>query len=946
MDTNGTRFHLLLGQGDWAGCFDGEGVRLGERLAPGADAAGLPLEWDAARGLLQLRARLFRFRPTGSTEELAPAARRGAARDRYGNWYWIADDGRSLLARSAAAVAQPARFWPVPEPSADPAPAPAGFRACPPPAPATKPPPLRGLAITEDHHLVVGVLEPPGLLVFDLHSSDGPRMLPWPAGVDFAPWDMAARPGGGLWVLDRAHARLWTLDRRLRPVGPEAPLGAPATFQPVGQLLGQPFGHPGARRLPARPRPEGVLLATAGQPAGLDALAVEALPDGSALLLVPDLGDGFAGLYRFAAGAVQEPPASTAAVLAQLEEADRVPGRFALRGHDLAMLPAAEEEPTRVLVAPSSGDQAFAFALRQDAFGRIALESLPDYLPMRLFGGRALIGAGAQAYYDSGEGPRWVPLVAQPRPRFAETATLFSPLLDGGEPGCVWHRLMLDVALPPEVEVEVSSAAAEDQATLFGPDDEALPADLEGGVLWRQEPRPRPRAGGSELPFLDGAATRCTPTHELLFQGAQGRYLRLRLVLRGNGRMTPRLRALRVWHPRFSYRDRYLPAIYREEAGPAGFLERFLANPEGILTSIEDRIAAVQILFDPGTAPAEALDWLGRWFGMAMDPAWDEARRRLLLRHAAALFTARGTVRGLQLALHLALDACLDEAGFAAAAAALPGRPEDPYRIVERFRTRNLPPMLLGFTGDAVSPGGMVPAGRRWRPEMGGEALHRRYRAALGLSPDRLFPVLPPGPAEAPAWQNFAEATLGFVPEAASAAAWRGFLARRYRGIAALNTAYGTALSGFEAAAAPLSLPPDGAPLRDWAEFQGLVLARQRLAHRFTVMLPVRAAERADPSRRLQRQVLARRVIEAEKPAHTAFEVGFYWALFRVGEARLGHDTVLDQGSRAPELMPPVLLGGSHLGEAFLEPGHPWNLPDRVVLGRDRVGGTAPLGGP
>jgi phage tail-like protein len=939
MDANGTRFHLLLGQGDWAGCLDGEGVRLGERLAASADAAGLPLEWDAAQGVLQLRARLFRFRPTGRVEELAPEARRGAARDRYGNWYWIADDGRGLLARSAAAGARPARFWPVLEPPARPAPTAAGFRACPPPAPAAAPPPLRGLAITEDHYLVAGVLEPPGLLVFDLHSSGGPRMLPWPMGVEFAPWDMAARPGGGLWVLDRDHARLWAVDRRFRPARAEPPPGAPAVFQPLG--------HPGARRMPARLRPEGVLLATAAAPAGLDAVAVEALPDGSALLLVPDLGDGFAGLYRFAAGAVQEPPASTAAVLAQLEEADRAPGRFRLRGHDLALLPAAGQEPMRVLVAPGSGDQAFPFALRQDDAGRIALESLPDYLPMRLFGGRALVGAGTQAWYDSGEGPRWVPLVAQPRPRFAEEGSIFSPMLDGGEPGCVWHRLMLDMALPPEAEVEVWSAAAEEPATLFGPDAEALPADLAGGILWRREPRPLPRAGGaSELPFLDGAAARCAPTHELLFQAAQGRYLRLRLVLRGNGRVTPRLRALRAWYPRFSYRDRYLPAIYREEGGPAGFLERFLANPEGMLTSIEDRIAAVQILVDPGTAPAEALDWLGRWFGMAMDPGWEEARRRLLLRHAAALFAARGTVRGLQLALHLALDACLDEDAFATAVAALPGRPEDPYRIIERFRTRSLPPALLGLTGDAVAPGAMVPAGSRWRPEMGGEALHRRYREALGLGPDRLFPVLPPGPAEAPAWAEFAEATLSFVPEAAPAAAWRGFLARRYRGIAALNAAYGTALAGFEGAVPPLALPPDGAPLRDWAEFQGLVLARARLAHRFTVMLPVRAAERADPARRLAQQALARRVIEAEKPAHTAFEVGFYWALFRVGEARLGRDTLLDRGSRAPELMPPVLLGGSHLGEAFLEPGHPWNLPDRVVLGRDRVSGTAPLGGP
>ena len=413
----------------------------------------------------------------------------------------------------------------------------------------------------------------------------------------------------------------------------------------------------------------------------------------------------------------------------------------------------------------------------------------------------------------------------------------------------------------------------------------------------------------------------------------------------------PRPAATRPTRPSSSARGggigRYLPAVYREDPDSAFFLDRFLANAEGILTGIEDRTAAIQLLFDPRSAPSEALDWLAGWFGLALDPGWDEGRRRLLLRHAAALFAVRGTVRGLQLALHLALDACVDEDLFTGGASAA----EDPFRIVEGFRGLRLPPALLGLTGDAVpaaeSAGPVVAAGTRWRPDQGGEDLHRRYREALGLGPGERFPtVLPGDDTRRDAWAAFARDTLGFVPERPAVGIWRAFLARRYRNVGALKGTYGTRLDAIEVVEVPEALPPDGAPLHDWVEFQGVVLARRRVAHRFTVMLPVRPAERADLARRIDRQALARRVVELEKPTHTTFDVRFYWAMFRVGEARLGRDTAIDRGSRAPELMPPLVLGGSHLGEAFLTPGHPWDVRDRLVVGRDRVGGAVPLGGP
>ena len=69
-------------------------------------------------------------------------------------------------------------------------------------------------------------------------------------------------------------------------------------------------------------------------------------------------------------------------------------------------------------------------------------------------------------------------------------------------------------------------------------------------------------------------------TWELLFQQAKGRFLQIKLQISGNGRSTPRLHAMRLYYPRFSYPDNYLPALYRDDDQSASFLERFLANIE------------------------------------------------------------------------------------------------------------------------------------------------------------------------------------------------------------------------------------------------------------------------------------------------------------------------------------------------------------------------------
>ena len=123
----------------------------------------------------------------------------------------------------------------------------------------------------------------------------------------------------------------------------------------------------------------------------------------------------------------------------------------------------------------------------------------------------------------------------------------------------------------------------------------------------------------------------------------------------------------------------------------------------------------------------------------------------------------------------------------------------------------------------------------------------------------------------------------------------------------------------------------------DWYQFESVVLAVYRTAHRFTVLLPTPKA--LDTEEHQRRVDLAQRIVDLEKPAHTVFDVKFYWAYFRVGEARLGEDTLIDRGSRAPQLLSPMVLGQGYLVESYLAPTYPQDIANRQVLGRERLNG-------
>jgi phage tail-like protein len=627
------------------------------------------------------------------------------------------------------------------------------------------------------------------------------------------------------------------------------------TFHPAGE---EPIVCPGQQF------PQGFRL-EAQHP-----LSIEALPDGSVLILDSPLAGTTASTlyhYRFSQRLSAPLPLPSLEGIAASEE------KRPVIGHDTAYVPAKDPDdkaciPQRgtLYVVERDGNQAIAFMLdlQSDKSPPEPIGVKRDYLPMHYFGGRALVAWEDKVFYDVGGGAPgkdtlvyWVQLHVIDQPRYERTRTLFTPVLDGKERDCVWHRLFLDACIPPETSVRVWTRAV-------NANDLEEARTLLEGMPFTPEPSLYLRGAGSELPYYEPYADReplpeNTGTWELLFQRAQGRYLQIRLELSGNGRVTPQLQALRAYYPRFSYPKRFLPAVYQEDRESAWLLERLLANPEGFYTEIEGKIAEVSMLFDARSAPPETLDWLAGWIGLVLDPLWARIqerrrtdgpvadRRRLFIRYALRLYNQRGTPNGIKFALHLLLHPCLEA-------------------LLERFKVAAVKPDLA--LRDELERLGL-PHPTATMSETQLEDLLQEYL----LAPNR------------PSKVRIVER----------------FLTREGRAVVA-----GDPIQTRESANQPDTI--------------------QASAHRFSVLVP----EGLSP----EEAAMVERIVDLEKPAHTWFNVRRYWDYFRVGEARLGLDTVLGEEGR----FVPMILGRDYLAEGYLYPAYPMDVSERLIADRDRLG--------
>ncbi|XXY52626.1 phage tail protein [Sorangium sp. So ce269] len=510
----------------------------------------------------------------------------------------------------------------------------------------------------------------------------GPAVPPPPARLD-DPRALCRDPRGRLWLLERGARRILVLaeddlrwlDTVRFPAGADlvhlacADAGVIAADASRGALFFQPYG---------------------GEWREVTALSPP-LPAGAVPVAVAGGGDRLAALYRLAAPLEWEPGkpvvrAVVALVSGGAAELHAVPGL---------------EDPLPLLVLPSGHLLVGEVSGPPGAPMRfVELSVTPRWLRtvgsfgVRGFDGRALFldACGAPAVTTE-KGIRSLYEVMEAAPSTEGRVETFA--LDSERYGCVWHRVFVEACLPPGTSLEIHARTADDlpsspraaRAPAEGPAVPADPARFPLGSLtaddvegWAPVGALDRRAAWADVPFAP-AAPAGVETLEGLVKQPPGRYLWLRLTLRGKKRRSPAIAGIRATYPRPSILD-HLPAFWRNDPAAAQAMDETLALFEGFLTEMDLRIEALPRLLDPRSCPDEALDWLAGFLALALDPRLGEGPRRDLLREGARLFRQRGTVPGLSRLLAIVTGARVD--------------------IVEAFRLRRRSMGVLGEGAGAV----------------------------------------------------------------------------------------------------------------------------------------------------------------------------------------------------------------------------------------------------
>jgi len=158
-----------------------------------------------------------------------------------------------------------------------------------------------------------------------------------------------------------------------------------------------------------------------------------------------------------------------------------------------------------------------------------------------------------------------------------------------------------------------------------------------------------------------------------------------------------------------------LPALYADDS----FAQRLCQGLDEVLAPVISTLDCLPAYLDPATAPADLVEWLAGWVGVAIAPEMPDGRRRQLVATAARLYVWRGTPTAIRTIVELSSGQTpeIHESGGTSCSqdpnAPLPGRPEP--ELVVRLRTAGQDidePRLVALI-DAF-----VPAHVPWRLEL------------------------------------------------------------------------------------------------------------------------------------------------------------------------------------------------------------------------------------
>ncbi|MCI0392752.1 MAG: phage tail protein [Acidobacteria bacterium] len=224
-----------------------------------------------------------------------------------------------------------------------------------------------------------------------------------------------------------------------------------------------------------------------------------------------------------------------------------------------------------------------------------------------------------------------------PPPPRHKLGQLLTRAIDSGIPRCRWHRVRIDADTPPGTTLSIAVATSETAREL----DESVKSQDAG---WEDFPAGAPHP-------LDWQVSQ-PGTTDFLINQPTGRYLYLRLRLKGDGAATPVARRVRIDFPRVTSLD-YLPPVYRDNPEAEDFTERFLALFDASIADLDRAIERAPALLDPDGLPDEALPWIGSFLDVVFDPAWAPDLRRKVLHALPGLYRRRGTIAGLTEAIKL-----------------------------------------------------------------------------------------------------------------------------------------------------------------------------------------------------------------------------------------------------------------------------------------------------
>jgi phage tail-like protein len=697
MDANRQRFWMLANAADWPAAPDGDGV-----------------EYDKACRRLRLRDRSPKLRGTliaqAAEELLAVPAR---AIDPFGTIAFWNATARSVQVTGGSSVTDnPLTIYTA--------------------RPTER---VADMAMGFDDVLYLALQDTTGERAIGMFDPRGRWRHPPVFRVDlgtFTPDRLAADPTGGIWMLDRGRLQIGRL-RGLPLRDGQPPEYSPTTFRPEPE-------NPAPPRFEIDPHPPEWKTPTERP------VAIACSPEGRLALITWDANDKTWLYVRNENGPWAEPR--------MLLNADKPASLAWYSATRIVVLPAK-----RLLDngQPSMTREALAFDPDDDT---ASLQPAGIFLPV--------LGLHTEALFMQGVTlpPRYpiaiyrhAALLPLSSASYAtEETTRLARVIDCEKEQTVWHRLCLEAIFPPGCGAIVDLFATDDPDKNIVRDDEwhphlfgevtpppflAAPAAKDPPANLLAPPRGAWSSYASEIPHHPGLLG-CPPERGragLFVALAQrrgqrvrrllGRYLHTRVTLFGAGHRTPEIAALRIYGGRFSYRDEYLAEVYREEnfgtdadvfgsASGADFLERFLHLFEGVLTPLEDRVAAAQVLMDAWSAPEEGLEWLASWIGVVFDPAFSKRHQRAWLAAAHQLFRTRGTLAGLQLALEIATGGRLvrartgeRETEFACDGGVTGGE----VLVLEDFRLRRTFATILGanlsLADDPLLPGLIASANSR-----------------------------------------------------------------------------------------------------------------------------------------------------------------------------------------------------------------------------------------